>query len=212
MNTVIVLNGQPTSLDVVRRVCQDSDVILCADGGLATLARAGIRPHMLLGDMDSAQVELLESWECQGGAIERHNPHKDETDGQLAVDWAIDQGASRVTLLCALGGRPDHALGNFMLLRRLVDAGVEAYLEDDGLQVQAVRDGCVLLGQPGQTFSVLPLGEGLVVERLTGAEYPLLSPTPMPMNLPLGISNVFAERQVELQLCSGIALVFHFFS
>jgi thiamine pyrophosphokinase len=212
MNVAIVLNGQPTALGVVRRVCQESDLVLCADGGISILSQAGVRPHILLGDMDSADQALLKIWETEGGALDRHNPHKDETDGQLAVDLAIARKADRVTLLCALGGRPDHAYGNLMLLRRLADAGIPASIEEDGLCIQAVRGSCVLHGKPGQTLSVLPIGDDLVIASLTGVEYPLLTRTPMPLGLPLGVSNVLSQERAELRLESGVALVFHFFS
>ena len=65
-----------------------------------------------------------------------------------------------------------------------------------------------ILIRPGETFSVMPFSDGVVVEYLTGAEYPLQGGVPLPMDRTLGVSNVLAGVCARLRLRSGWALVF----
>ena len=61
----------------------------------------------------------------------RAAPDKDESDMELAVLEAVRRGATRITVLGALGGpRVDHALANVWLLAHPGLAGVEVTLLD----------------------------------------------------------------------------------
>ena len=43
----------------------------------------------------------------------RLKPEKDDSDTQSAVNFAIDRGAERITILGATGNRIDHLMANF---------------------------------------------------------------------------------------------------
>ena len=48
--------------------------------------------------------------------FEIHPVDKDETDLELALQIAIDEGATEIDVLAVLGGRLDQSLANLMLL------------------------------------------------------------------------------------------------
>ena len=63
------------------------DLILAVDGGLKLCHDAGILPTHLVGDFDTVETPLLEQYAALPGIqVIRHNPEKDATDTELAMD------------------------------------------------------------------------------------------------------------------------------
>lgn len=210
MRMAIVLGGHRPTISVMQRELSGCDWVICADRGADWAMDAGVVPNLMMGDMDSVHPMTLERLQRLQVPQLRSPVHKDETDGQLAVDEAIAHGSDEVVLLGAFGGRYDHTLSTYMLLRRLAEAGVKAWACGNGGRVEALGPGkeLELKGRAGETFSVMPFSDGMVVEYIRGAEYPLEGDVPMPMTLPLGVSNVLAEESARIRLRSGWGLVF----
>ena len=108
--------------------------LICADGGLRLFTElnqtsdAPIFPNVLIGDLDSLEElpgDTIEQLERSGTHIAREwigHVDKDDTDGQLAVAYAIAEYGCQGILL--YGGLPrpngyeiDHFLGNLRLMR-----------------------------------------------------------------------------------------------
>ena len=108
--------------------------LICADGGLRLFTNlnqtsdAPIFPNVLIGDLDSLEElpgDTMEQLERSGTHIAREwigHVDKDDTDGQLAVAYAIAEYGCQGILL--YGGLPrpngyeiDHFLGNLRLMR-----------------------------------------------------------------------------------------------
>ena len=60
---------------------------------------------------------------------------KDETDLELAINWAIDQKPSNIHIFGATGGRMDHFLANIQLLQKerilQYDTRINIYIVDE---------------------------------------------------------------------------------
>ena len=113
---LIFCNGE-FSADSVPEVKAD-DLVICADAGLVHALALGIKPHVVLGDFDSLSEDLrqrLREKDPALGEVHEYPVEKDKTDGQIAVEYAADQGIREIWLLGGLGGRLDHALGNILL-------------------------------------------------------------------------------------------------
>lgn len=124
--------------------------LLAADGGADHLARLGLRPAAVIGDLDSINRETR-AWLGEGPLVER--PDQDRTDLDKALEYAFDDlGVERLTVLAAVGGRLDHDLGNLGLLARLA-MGEKLVFEDEGHRILAVADEAALVAQPGETWS-----------------------------------------------------------
>ena len=108
--------------------------LICADGGLRLFTDLNqtsdtpIFPNVLIGDLDSVEempADTVEQLERSGTHIVREwigQMDKDDTDGQLAVAYAIVEYGCQGILL--YGGLPrpngyeiDHFLGNLRLMR-----------------------------------------------------------------------------------------------
>ena len=155
---VIVILGGSVDPSFVKEVLDDAGkpFIIAADKGLEVLYKLSVMPDIILGDFDSVDNSILEEYKSE--ILTRFSPVKDFTDGEAAVDKAIevvlswgsqdddqediqknghvnvqdesDIPESSVVILGATGSRLDHVLANISLLKKAVDAGVRAEIVD----------------------------------------------------------------------------------
>lgn len=170
---VVFLNGRYEDEAWDRRLAATADVLVAADGGARRLLDLGLRPHLLVGDLDSLDPEAVEGLGAAGVLLVRHPVRKDFTDGELAVDEALARGAGTVLLAGALGDL-DHELGHLAVLRRLAARGVRARIVAPRLLVAvlAAPAQALLTGAAGARVSVTALSSPAVLS-LAGLSYPL---------------------------------------
>lgn len=147
--------------------------IVGVDGGAHKLLEANCVPPMLFGDFDSLEEKELQQMISLGTEVYRYPEHKDETDLELALDWAADSGCQTARVLGGLGGRFDHSLGNLGLLVKMWHRGLKVYLLDVEHTI-FVFDGTCEFGEylPGTGVSLIPI-EGKARVTTEGFEYPL---------------------------------------
>lgn len=209
MRALIVLGGDPPSEALLGRCVREADLTIAADSGLAAFDGTSLLPDLLVGDMDSIAPQVLRRYE---GRLPQHrlNCIKDDTDGVDALDWAIAQGATQITLLGALGGRLDHALANLMLLVRTQRKGGFAEILGEHEHIFRVDGQAVLTNARGDTVSLIPLGEARGIT-LQGFYYPLHDHT-LTSDYPLGVSNVVTADEALVSVREGDLLLFHHLS
>lgn len=172
----------------LRDVCAAARVVIAADGGLRHARPLGVRPDLLVGDLDSVGAAELAAWE--GLPRERHPEAKDALDLELAVAAARARGAESLWLLGTLGGRFDQSLAAVLVAARLRrDEGLPVRLSDGREETVALAAGDELsTGLPdGARFSLLALGDGARVD-VSGAAWELTD-APLPFGVGHGVSN-----------------------
>lgn len=194
MKAVIILNGELKSPEFLKKLCDDADVVICADGGYDKAKAANVVPHVLLGDMDSVENRDF------SGETYTYPCEKDETDCELAISCALEKGADEIVLSCALGGRYDHAMCNLSLLLN----NENVLVSEPDCRVFALRN-CKISNEKGKTFSIIPFSD--TVATLSGVKYPTDKAVFKP-GTSLGISNVITDDVAEFTLHEGKALVF----
>jgi len=208
MRAIIFANGRmdvwPEKFDLF----PDVDVIIAADGGLKHCTRKRLVPHLVIGDMDSADPDELAALEERGVEVNRFPVRKDETDLWLAVRAALDRKVDEIIILGALGGRWDMTFSNVLVLTsselketetRILDGNQELFVLQGG---QAAR----LFGEKGDLLSLMPLTAMVRGLTLKGFEYSLDDAT-LELGTTLGISNVFVEDVCSIELSRGKLLV-----
>jgi thiamine pyrophosphokinase len=180
-----------------------AEVVLAADGGANHLARIGVRPTAVVGDLDSIEPSVRQ-WVGEERMVRRDD--QEHTDLAKTLTYAFDEcGATHVTVLAASAGRLDHALESLGVLARFAARG-ELELLDHEVRVVLVTDCASLATTPGQMLSLMPLGRcGRVWAE--GVRWPLAG-DPLDLAERTGISNVAEADRVELRVEGGTLLVF----
>ena len=202
---VVVAGGALLRPDVAALVPADARV-LAADGGVAAALALGLRVEAVIGDLDSAEPEDVEEAVAAGARVERHPQEKDATDLELALDAALELGATRVVVLADDGGRLDHLLSALLLLASAKYAGARLDAQVGRGLVHVVHGERVLEGEPGELVSLLSLAgpaEGVTTQ---GLRYALLRER-LGSGSSRGVSNVFVDRVARVSVEQGVVLV-----
>ena len=116
MHALIFANGDAPHRSTVARWAADADLIIAADGGTRHALSAGVLPHVVIGDLDSLDEADRAQLDRSNVRLIIYPAHKDDTDLELALRYALDQHATEIVVCSALGGRWDQSLANLMLL------------------------------------------------------------------------------------------------
>lgn len=182
---------------------REGDLVIAADGGIRHLDRHGIRPHLVIGDLDSCERVP------EGVEILRHPVRKDDTDMGLSLAYAIAQGYRHVVLFGALGGREDHTFANYHLLFSAKEQGVDVRIRSTDTEIRAiVRETASVEGAVGDTLSLFAWGSPAHGVTLEGVSYPLADGT-LSTRHPLGVSNALTEPVARIGVRAGALLCFH---
>lgn len=212
MRIVIFANGiiEDPAAEAERWVRPD-DCVVAADGGTQHALDAGLTPAHVIGDLDSLSPEQRARLEAAGTTPHAYPPAKNETDLELALTWAaVQPDVAEIVVLGALGGRPDQALANLLLLALPALAGHTVIIADGAWTVCCLRGGetATFHGQPGDTLSLIPLGGDAADVTTEGLAYPLRAET-LHFGLTRGVSNEFDGETASVSLQTGLLWCFH---
>lgn len=206
LTAVIVSNGDMADYSYYRSCFDRAGLIICADGGAYHLRRCGIKPDVLLGDLDSISREDLAWFEKEGVCIERFPAEKDMTDTELAVEYAAAKGYTELILAGSLGTRMDHSLANVFMLKRMLDKGIRGRIVNERNEIVLIRDRIRLEREEGMKVTLLPLTEKVEGVTTSGLYYPLDNAT-LELGSSWGVSNEFSSDTAEITIHSGLLLV-----
>ncbi len=195
----------------------DEDVVevIAADGGFARALAIGLSPTVLVGDLDSLEPAHADAAAAAGVRVLRSPVAKDESDTELALLEALRLGATRITVLGALGGpRLDHELANVWLLGHPALAALDLALLDARTRASLVTapagDGSPVVrqlpGPVGATISLLPFAGDVVGVTTRGLRYPLRG-EPLRAGPARGLSNVREREDASVSVERGRLLV-----
>lgn len=121
-DTVILANGEFPSHPIALSLLDNCKYLVCCDGAINNLVKAGKLPDAIVGDCDSLSEENLVRF---AGIIHRI-PEQETNDLTKAVHFCLQQGRTKLTILGATGKREDHTIANVSLLcEYMKDADVE---------------------------------------------------------------------------------------
>jgi len=199
---LVVASAAPSQLD---ELIERPDVVIAADGGLHAVTARGWVPDLVVGDMDSVDVDVLAAAQERGAAVDRHDVAKDETDLELALDAARRAGVTDLHVVVRGDGRLDHQLANLMVLAapRLAAIAIVASIGEHAVWV--VRGRREIPRAVGDHIALQPVGGDARVTTI-GVAFPLHDETMSPFAA-RGIANRVTATPVVVEVSHGVVLV-----
>ncbi len=211
MKALIFANGNPEEGVMVHRALStfDSAHIIAADGGARVAWHYKKTPHTVIGDMDSLSEDELQKLKDDGANILQFPAEKDETDLEIALKFATEQGANWIRIIGAIGGRFDQMLANVYLLSlpELRNCDVALVAGNQKLQILYAGEHH-LSGIVGDTVSLIPMSGDVLNISTEGLQYPLQQET-LRFGPARGISNVMLKENAVVKFDSGVLLYVH---
>src|SRR5688572_8046388 len=205
---IIFANGEIPRLENARSLLHSDDYIICADGGTRHALALGLKPNLVIGDMDSIDKDEWQKLKNAGVPIELFPRDKNETDLELALDRAVDLEPKVLIIIGALGGRLDQTFGNTALLSDARPAAINVRLDDGLEEIFFCRDQEEVRGRSGDLISLIPWGNPVQGVQTHGLKWPLQHETLFPEKT-RGISNEMTGEVASITIASGLLLVIH---
>lgn len=206
-----ILGGGPVEmLPPLTTYETEADIWIGVDKGVLTLISKGIIPTHAFGDFDSVTAKELAIIEEKVNDLHQYKPEKDETDMELAVNWAIEQSPEKIRIFGATGGRLDHFFANIQLL-------IHPILHGNNLSIEIIdQNNIVFLKGAGsynlckdplfKYISFIPITAEIQSLTLKGFKYPLIN-RHIPLGSTLCISNELINDCGNFSFSTGILMV-----
>ena len=200
----------------------NSDFIICADGGYEIALSHGIIPHVVIGDADSGKMSRLSEQNKTVNAPSSkaksnndiNNPEfvyfkqeKDVSDTFLCVEHAISLGFNEIEIFGGIGGRLDHTISNIQTIAKFSSASIKITMRDGGNFITVVSDSSITIKKE-ENFSLSLFSFSDICSGITtsGLQYSLTNAT-LQNSYPLGLSNEFVENEATIKVNQGKLLV-----
>lgn len=210
MKYLIVANGPFLSTSMIVEASQGACVI-ALDGAANKLARLGIMPDIILGDLDSFQEEASLS------SVKKIKlPDQNFTDFQKAIQFAMFDAtqyglplATEIHAVCATGGRFDHDQANIRTLKSAYNKHCSIYLHNDFQTITYASDEIVhIRGKHHDYCGLFGMPEATMIVKNGGLEYG--SDTPFRLTLTqISSSNRLVGNEGAIVDIQGEALIIH---
>lgn len=202
----IIINGNLSVVPLLKEKIGINDLLVCADGAAEHIFKQQLIPDVIIGDLDSIPPEIEIFYKKKEVTFIRYPREKDYTDTELAVKYAINNGAEELVICGLLGDRLDHVLANIFYLAKIAQKRPCCILEQNS-SLYIIDDLIELKGDVGDELSLIPLRNCKGV-KTTGLYYPLHTEN-LQLGSTRGISNVFIRNEITVEIMSGTLLVVH---
>lgn len=198
---VVVCGGPSPDPKSVEFVPVDA-LVIAVDSGLDNARDLGLRPIMVIGDLDSISPSGLDWARKQSIEIKEFPKDKDRSDLELALSEASNLGDS-VFIIGSDSGRFDQTFGNIALM------GSEsfAFLKCHGLigsaYITLIREREAIQRSNGDVVSIFCLGGSASGVTIRGFHWELTNDK-LPSGSTLGLSNVLKEEEGMISVTDGV--------
>lgn len=207
MQACVFLNGEYVEREPLISRVGTHPLVIGVDGGTRQLAAFDLKPHIIIGDMDSIPETELTDFTTQNVQILRHPPEKDETDFELALDHAILSGCRKILVFGALGGRIDQTIANIMLpVAYLGRATINLFYGTE--EISYIHSRSTINGKAGDVISLIPVCGDVSGVKTSGLRYPLNIET-LYLGKSRGVSNRLTGAKATVTVSSGVLLCIH---
>ena len=204
---VVALNGElKGNREEFKKLIGEKDIFfIAADGGALFLESIGFLPDVIIGDFDSLTEAQHQRYKKLGAKIIKYPAEKDETDGELALQYCQERGFNSIIIIGFAGGRLDQQLANIFLLEYAFRNGITAFIKEPGLEMGIIDREKVFFQKIGARLSLIPLDENVTGVTITGCKY-LLESGSLLRYKTRGISNIIEQEKAVITVKKGLLL------
>lgn len=205
MHAILFANGISAVPDNKIEFIKQAELIIAADNGAKYCEALNVMPHVLIGDLDSISETILEKYKKHGVKIIKAPPMKDETDLELALSYAQEQGATMVHLFGALGKRADMTFANLLICLHpdFITLDFRFYTETE--EIFLIKDKKEFVGKKNSLLSLIPLCGNVTGVTTEGVAYPLVDEE-LIYGVPRGVSNSIVSERAWVSVETGSLL------
>ena len=210
MKAVIFANGIVASDKHNVPDLEPGDLVIAADGGARNAINIGMHPDVVIGDLDSISGPTKENLSAQGSQFITYPHDKNQTDLELALDYAIQVGVEEVMLIGLLGGRLDQTLANLLLLTKDAYSSMKLVVSASPDTAHLLRDTdkITIEASTGDIVSLIPLSPIVSGVTTHNLRWPL-NEAKLEFGSTLSISNEMEAPKVSIQIEKGKLLIIH---
>lgn len=215
-HTILLVAGSPqrVSETLLQQLAEEHDLIIACDSALNVCASAQVTPDIAVGDFDSVDQAVLESFLSSSTEVITSHWHKDATDIGMAFELINERYAHMpvtVTLTSCTGGRLDHQLaliGKMVEFAHLHPAVQEDYMSAYILHADYRSSYKVPYQHQFKTASAIAVTAHAELS-LSGFEWDLdrATFTLLDQGDLAGTSNIIKEKEAFVEVHQG-ALIF----
>lgn len=204
---LIALNGKRVKNSQKYNKLYDRNkyLFIAADGGAKFLQKINFIPDIIIGDMDSLSEQELSKYKNYNIKIKKFPVEKNETDGELAINYCVKKGIKQIYIIGSQGGRFDQQLANIFLLEYAYKKGLEAFIKEPGLEAGIIHNHKIFKRKTNMRLSLLPLSEEVSKVNITGCKYNT-SDIILYRHKTRGISNKILKNKAEVSIEQGLLL------
>lgn len=201
----ILLVGNAPSLPatLLRRLAAGASLIVATDGGADKALAAGLRPQVVIGDLDTVSEQARTAL-AQAQWV--HVKKQDNTDLEKALLWLKNKPSSLLLLAGFSGGRIDFEIGNFLAVYPYLKKHTICFIGPHW-QMWPLRTGKNFTCRKGARLSLIPLQPCRGVS-LSGCQYTLHEENLSWKKAGYTLSNRVQKSRVTVSLRGGYLLVY----
>jgi thiamine pyrophosphokinase len=199
---LVICNGDVLSKAKIAPLLREKPFIICADGGANKARLLGIRPHAIIGDLDSISSRTRKHF----SRVETiHIAGQESTDLEKALDFLLKLLIPSATVVGATGGRPDHSLANLSILKKY-HKRIRLLFSDPFCDIRIIDSKIVFEAMVGSVISLMPLNRCEGIQTI-GLKYSLNNES-LDLGEREGTSNVVTSSPVKITVKKGSLLLF----
>lgn len=208
MHFLILTGGALDKGRAVDKALTSFDKVIAVDSGASHCHKLKLLPDFLVGDFDSIDKKLLKRFEKRGSVILRFPEEKDLTDTEIGIKTAIENGATKISVLGGIAGdRIDHIIANILLPFQYK---IPVYYVNKNQTMWLAKGPTSekIEAQKNDLLSLIPLSKVVTNIQTKGLKYALEN-EPLFFGNTRGISNEFKENMVNVSWEKGQMLLVH---
>jgi len=196
---LIIGNGKaPDKKTILFLMKKGYNAIMCADGGLRHAHKLKLIPDAIIGDFDSVDKNLLESYRRKSKIIQVKR--QNDTDIEKCLKYALTRKFTNAILLSVTGDRLDHSFCNLGIALKF-HSKIEVKIISETSLLSVYERQINLSTKKGEYLSLYAFDKRTKVSS-KGLRYPLKR-TQLPFGVRESTSNVAVSDEVNLKITNG---------